>query len=95
MLIASCRLKLYLPGAASLKDKRKIIKSLLQKSKNKFNVAAAEVDAHDYLQTAVVGVVTVGNDYRYLQSVMDKYLNFVESYPNFSVAEYNIEINSD
>ena len=95
MLIASCELKLYLPGASSLKDKRQVIKSLLQKSKNKFNLAAAEVEAQDYLQTAVIGVVTVGNDYRFLESVMDKYLNFVESYPNFSVTDYNIEINSD
>jgi len=95
MLIASCELKLYLPGASSLKDKRQVIKSLLQKSKNKFNLAAAEVEAQDYLQTAVIGVVTVGNDYRFLESVMDKYLDFVESYPNFSVTNYNIEINTN
>jgi len=95
MLIASCELKLYLPGASSLKDKRQVIKSLLQKSKNKFNLAAAEVEAQDYLQTAVIGVVTVGNDYRFLESVMDKYLDFVESYNNFYVTNYNIEINTN
>ena len=92
MIIASCKLKLYLPGVSSLKDKRHIIKSLLQKSKNKFNVAAAEIDFQDYLQTAVVGIVTVGNDYRYLQSVMDKYLDFVETFHEFSVADYEVNI---
>jgi len=92
MLIASCELKLYLPGAVSLKDKRQIIKSLLQKSRNKFNIAAAEVDAQDYLQTAVIAVVTVGNDFRYLQSVMDKYLDFAESFPNFLISDHEITI---
>ncbi len=92
MIIASCELKLYLPGAFSLKDKRQIIRSLLQRSKNKFNVAAAEVEAQDYLQTAVIGVVTVGNDYRYLESVMDKYIDFVESFHDFSISDYDITI---
>ena len=92
MLIASCEIKLYLPGASSLKDKRQIVKSLLQKSKNKFNVAAAEVDAQDYIQTAILGVVTVGNDYNHLQSVMDKYLDFVESFPEFLLTDFEVTI---
>ena len=92
MLVASCEIKLYLPGAATLKDKRQIIKSLLQKSRNKFNLSAAEVDAEDYIQTAVLGVAVVGNDYKYLQSVMDKYLNFVESFPEFSMTDFEVTI---
>lgn len=92
MLIASCEIKLYIPGASSLKDKRQIVKSLLQKSRNKFNLAAAEVDAQDYIQTAVLAVVTVGNDYKYLQSTMDKYLNFIESFPEFLLTDFEVTI---
>lgn len=93
MLIASCEFKLYLPGAFTLKDKRKTIKSLLQKSKNKFNFSAAEVDGQDYIQTAILGVAAVGNDYQYLQSVMDKYRDFLESFPEFSLVDFNLTIN--
>lgn len=92
MLIASCEIKLYLPGAATLKDKRQIVKSLLQKSRNKFNLSAAEVDAQDYIQTAVLGAAAVGNDYRYLQSVMDKYLDFIESFPEFLITDFEVTI---
>lgn len=92
MLIASCEFKLYLPGAFTLKDKRKTIKSLLQKSKNKFNFSAAEVDGQDYIQTAILGVAAVGNDYQYLQSVMDKYRDFLESFPEFSLVDFNLTI---
>lgn len=92
MLIASCEFKLYLPGAVSLKDKRQIIKSLLQKSRNKFNLSAAEVEAQEYIQTAVLGAAVVGNDYKYLQSVMDKYLNFIESFPEFSLTNFEVTI---
>jgi len=92
MLVASCEIKLYLPGASTLKDKRRIIKSLLQKSRNKFNFSAAEVDAQDYIQTAVLGVAVVGSDYKYLQRVMDKYLDFVESFPEFLLTDFEVTI---
>ncbi|MFN2340591.1 MAG: DUF503 domain-containing protein [Halanaerobium sp.] len=92
MLIASCEIKLYLPGAATLKDKRRIIKSLLQKSRNKFNFSAAEVDAQDYIQTAILGVALVGSDYKYLQRVMDKYLDFLESFPEFLLTDFEVTI---
>lgn len=92
MLVASCEIKLYLPGAAALKDKRRIIKSLLQKTKNKFNLAAAEVESQDYIQTAVLGVAAVGSDYKNLQSLMDKYLDFIESFPEFLLTDFEVTI---
>lgn len=92
MLIASCEIKLNLPGAFSLKDKRQIIKSLLQKTKNKFNLAAAEVDAQDYVKTAVLGIAAVGSNYQQLQSLMDKYLDFIESFPEFLVIDFEMRI---
>ena len=92
MLIASCEMKLYLPGAVTLKDKRQIVKSLLQKSRNKFNLSAAEVEAQDYIQTAILGVAIVGNNYKYLQSVVDKYLDFIESFPEFSLTNFEVTI---
>lgn len=92
MLVASCEIKLYLAGAMTLKDKRQIIKSLLQKTKNKFNLSAAEVGAQDYIKSAVLGVAMVGDDYNYLQSKMDKYLNFIESFPEFLLTDFEITI---
>ena len=92
MLVASCEIKLYLPGVSTLKDKRKIVKSLLQKTKNKFNLAAAEVDSQDYIQTAVLGIAAVGSDYKNLQSLMDKYLDFIESFPEFLLTDFEVTI---
>lgn len=92
MLVASCEIKLQLPGAFSLKDKRRIIKSLLQKSRNKFNLSAAEVDAQDYTQTAVLGAAVVGNDYSHLQSIMDKYQAYLETFPEFLVINFELTI---
>ncbi|MBI5497291.1 MAG: DUF503 domain-containing protein [Deltaproteobacteria bacterium] len=64
--------------AESLKDKRSVVKRVIHRAQEKFNVAAAEVDENDTLNTAVLGFVTVGNDARFIGSVLDKVVNFVE-----------------
>ena len=62
MIIASCVLTLELAGVFSLKEKRSIVKSVLKRLPQKFNVAVAEVDHHDAWGTAVIALVMVGND---------------------------------
>ncbi len=56
MHIGVCKIKLYLPESQSLKDKRRVLKSLIARLKNRFNVAIAEVEAQDIHQSAVLVV---------------------------------------
>ena len=77
MVIGILEVTLAIP-AASLKEKRSVLKRILNRSRNKFNVAAAEVDSQDHINSGVIGFTTVGNDARYLRSTLDKILNFIE-----------------
>ena len=78
MVIGILEVTLAVP-AASLKEKRSVIKRIINRSRNKFNVSAAEVEAQDHVGSAVLGFTTVGNDARYLRSTLDKLLNFIEA----------------
>ncbi len=79
MIIAAAQLTLLIPAVASLKGKRKALRSLKDRVKSRFNVAIAEVGALDRWQRAEIGVVTVGNDQRVLNAKMDKLLGYIES----------------
>lgn len=92
MIIGSCKIELILPMAGSLKEKRSIIKSMLHKSKNKFNVAAAEVGKNDLWKNAVIGFVTVSNDRVYIDRLMSKIINFVEGFNEVEIIDSTIEI---
>lgn len=59
MKIVLITIKLYLPWAHSLKDKRAVAKSLLARLHNTFNVSAAETEAQDITQTLVIGVAAI------------------------------------
>lgn len=64
--------------AESLKDKRSVVKRVTARCRNEFNVSVAEVDELDTATTAVLGVVSVGNDRRYLEGQLRKLEGFVD-----------------
>lgn len=79
MHIAVLTVKLFAPWVHSLKDKRMVVKSLLDKIRNKFNVSACEVDQQDMHQTAVIGIAAIAADHAQSDSILDHVLNFIES----------------
>jgi uncharacterized protein len=92
MLVASCAITLQLHSAHSLKDKRRVVKSLLARLPQQFNVAVAEIDKQDVWQTAVIGVVTIGSDGRYLQGLLEKSVAWIEQQrPDVEIEKVEIE----
>lgn len=92
MIIATCTIQLSLFGVDSLKGKRRILKSILSRLPRQFNVAVAEIDCQDMWQTAVIGLVTVGNDAGHLHSVLEKAVAWIEAFrPDVPIDDYSIE----
>jgi len=77
--------------AMTLKDKRRIIKSLKDRIRNKYNVSIAEVGHNDSIRTAILGVALVANKSRFVNSALDEIVNFVRSIPQLTLVDYNIE----
>ena len=71
MMVALCRFDLRIPGVASLKEKRHVLKTLTASLRQKFNVAVAEVDHHDLWQRAGLTVACVARGYRELEELLD------------------------
>ncbi len=78
MMVSTIRLKLYAPNCHSLKDKRMIVKSLIQRTRNKFNVSIAEIEEQDYYQTIVIGVACVSSARVHANTVLDGVIRFIE-----------------
>ena len=78
MQIGLMQIKLYAPYVHSLKDKRMIVKSLITKIRNKFNVSVCEVSEQDTHQTIIIAIAHVFADGMIPDSVWDNILNFIE-----------------
>ncbi len=78
MFVGILRLTLHLPQPGSLKSKRHLLRSALDRVRARFPVAAAEVGENDVWQRSVVGVAAVGNDRAFVNELLDKVSAFVE-----------------
>ena len=87
---AIIRLRLY--GPLSLKDKRKIVKSIINRVRNNYNVSIAEVGLNDVVQSAEIGFASVGNSKAVVNSKIDKILNFIDNLGLAEMIDSQIEI---
>ncbi|MFH0787108.1 MAG: DUF503 domain-containing protein [Pseudomonadota bacterium] len=92
MVIGILEMVLYLPESHSLKEKRRVVKSIKDKVRNRFNVAIAETDDLDLWQKARLGVCTLGNDRRQVNGRLDQVVNFVERLQLASDLEVQMEL---
>jgi uncharacterized protein len=79
MFVGVLRLTVHLPDPGSLKSKRHLLRSAIDRVQAKFNVSIAEVAENDLWQKSVVGVAAVGNDHAFVNEVLDKVADFVAS----------------
>ena len=90
MMILSLKIKLHAPWVHSLKEKRMVVKSLLSKMRNKFNVAVAEVGEQDIHQT--IGVAAIVPHSAQADSVMEEIRYFIEESTEAEITDMEREI---
>jgi len=92
MKIGLLRICFHIHGAQSLKDKRQVMRSIKDRLRNQFNVSVAEIGSNDVCQTGELAVVTVANERRFVNSVMEKINNYFETEFPISVVDGRIEL---
>jgi len=80
MYTLSAKLTFHIPHAASLKDKRQVRRSLVDKTRQRFNVSIAEVDTQDVHQTLTIGAAVISGDAALAQRLMDEIIRFMEEH---------------
>lgn len=88
-----CKIRLHLPENQSLKEKRRIVKSIISRLRNQYNISIAEVDDQDLWQLATLGITCVSNHNQHVGEILSKVINFiVQNYPDLEIVERKIEI---
>ena len=93
MFVGACRVTLHLPASQSLKDKRQVVRSLLARLRNQFEVAAAEVADQDLRQLATLGLSYVSGDAQHAEEVLDHAARYIEATrPDVEISALSIEV---
>jgi hypothetical protein len=91
MKIGVCKVRLHFPENQSLKDKRRIIKSITTRVKNNYNVSIAEVEDQDLWQLATLGIACLSNSNQQTTEVLSKVVDFI-SHTRFGIEILDCEM---
>ena len=92
MQVGLLQLRILVPDAMSLKDKRRAVKSLKDRIRNRFNVSVAEVGLLDSLRQSELGVALVTNNSTFAESCLSKIVELVRATVKLELLDYTIEI---
>jgi len=93
MNIGVCRIELRIPGNQSLKGKRAVIKPMIARLKNSYNVSVAEIDNQDLWQRATLGITCVSNHRRHADETLATIIRFiVQNYPDLELLDSEVEV---
>lgn len=92
MHIGILHVSLHVPEARSLKDKRQVVKSILDRTRNRFGVAAAEVEDQDLHRKAVLGFASVSGSHSHARDVVQNVLEALRVHPAARVIEHELDV---
>jgi uncharacterized protein YlxP (DUF503 family) len=92
MIVGTLRVRLLLRESRSLKDKRQVVRSVKDRLRNSFNVSAAEVEAQDNRQLAVLGFAMVGTEAHPLKIALGQIVEALRSHPVAELLDYELDV---
>lgn len=92
MVTGACCITLMLHEPNSLKEKRHIVKSVIERLKSRFNISVAETGLNDKWQSAEIGIACVSNDRAQINRTISNVINFIENDGRVEVVDYIVEV---
>ena len=92
MIVGTLRLALFIGESSSLKDRRRVVKSLKDRIRTRFNVSVADVGDQDVWQRVILGVAVVTSDRRFANEILSKVLDVVAGDPRADVVGQRMSV---
>lgn len=90
-MIVYAECSFFIPMAASLKDKRSVLKRMLDRTKNSYNVSISEIDHQNLWQRTTVAIVAVASSKEPAEREIKRAIRLLESNPEWEMTDYNID----
>lgn len=92
MVVGVLSLSLFIGGSGSLKERRRVVRSLKDRIRSRFNVSVADVGDQDLWQSAKLGVAVVASDGRFVDEVLSKVAAIVEAEPRVEIIGRSVTV---
>ena len=91
MVVGILTSSLLIPGSESLKDRRRVTKSLCDRIRSRFNVSCADVSDHELWQRATLAVACVNTDRQFAERILNQIMDLIDAQGDAEIANTEIE----
>ena len=92
MFVGVCTLELYIFSTNSLKQKRQVIKSIIERLKSRYNISIAEVEDNDKWQKSTIGFSCVSNSKNIVNDTINKVIGFIDNDERVEIINIDMEM---
>ena len=92
MVVGIARVEIFILESRSLKEKRGVLRKILSRTRNKFNISAAEIGENDSWKRSSIGLCAIGNDKRFINSMPNKIMSYIEELNLAQVIDSKVEL---
>lgn len=92
MIVGICRLEFLIYESNSLKEKRFVLKSIIDRVRHRYNVSIAEVDKQDVWNVGVIGFAAIGNETQFINGTISRVIDFIDGDHRVEIVSEDIEI---
>ena len=93
MIVGTCEIEIIIYESNSLKEKRHVITSIIERIKARFNASVAEVDYNDLWNRSIIGVAVVSNEKALCESMILKIIDFIDNDERVEIINRYMEVN--
>ena len=92
MQVGVCAITILFGESQSLKSKRRLLRSLIDRLRSRFQVSIAEVGGHDLWQRSTIGISCVGNSSRHIDQVLQAIVSYIQASPTCEIIDCEMTI---
>ncbi len=92
MIVCSCEIEILIYESNSLKEKRQVVKSIIERIKSKFNASVAEVGYNELWNRSLLGLALVSNNKRLCDASISKIISFIDNDERVEILNCHKEI---
>lgn len=92
MAVGICYIEFEINGARSLKEKRRVVKSLKDRLRNRFNISIAETGNQDLWQRGELGFTCISSDHQYVDGLMASVIRHLEMDGRINILDISTEV---
>lgn len=89
MVYAECTF--FIPMASSLKDKRSVVKRMIDRTRHQFNISVAEIDHQNRWQRTTLALAVVNSSRQVAEQEIARAIALLESNPEWEMTDYHVE----